>query len=85
MIFSSKKRVEEDLERIRFANLSPEKQEKELSEIARRKKEVNAIQYEKNDRLAMIIAVYSIVLPYVLAFIVGLGIFIGLLYMFFLR
>lgn len=85
MLFGGKKRVEEDLEKIRFANLSPEKQEKELAEKEVRKKETDSIKYEKNDRLALIIATFSIVLPYLLTFIVIIGAVIGLLYFFLLK
>ena len=85
MLFGGKKRVEQDLERIRFENLSPEMQEKELAEKERRKNEINSIQFEKNDRLALIIATFSIVLPYLLTFIVIIGAVIGLLYIFLLK
>lgn len=85
MLFGGKRRVEEDLEKIRFANLPADKQEKELAEKELRKKEIQSIQFEKNDRLALIIATFSIVLPYVFAFIAIIGAVIGLMYFFFLK
>lgn len=85
MLFGGKKRVEEDLEKIRFANLSPEKQDKELAEKELRKKEIDSIKYEKNDRLALIIATFSIVLPYLFIFIAVIGAVMGLLYIFLLK
>ncbi len=85
MLFGGKKRVEEDLEKIRFANLSPEKQDKELAEKELRKKEIDSIKYEKNDRLALIIATFSIVLPYLFTFIAVIGAVMGLLYIFLLK
>lgn len=62
-------RVEEDLARIRHANM-PEKYP-DPAEAKRRKKEKTA-QEERvgvKDILAMIIAVFSIVMPYVILFI----------------
>ncbi len=76
----NKRRVEEDLERIRFSNLPIEKQEQELSEKERQKKEIESIQYEKNDRLALILATFSIVLPLVFIFIAVLAVVVGLFY-----
>ena len=63
----SRRRVEEDLERIRLANLPPEKQKEEekKQQIAHE----NATRLEKGDLLAMIIAFFSVVLPYILIFI----------------
>ncbi|HBB28786.1 MAG TPA: hypothetical protein DC000_06000 [Clostridiales bacterium] len=85
MLFGGKKRVEEDLDKIRFANLSTEKQEEELAEKEKKKKKIESIQFEKNDRLALIIATFSIVLPYVFTFFVVIGAVIGLLYIFLLK
>jgi len=85
VLFGGKKRVEEDLDKIRFANLSTEKQEEELAEKEKKKKKIESIQFEKNDRLALIIATFSIVLPYVFTFFVVIGAVIGLLYIFLLK
>lgn len=85
MLFGGKKRLEEDLEKIRFANLSTEKQEEELAEKEKKKKKIESIKFEKNDRLALIIATFSIVLPYVFTFIAVIGAVIGLLYIFLLK
>lgn len=66
MLFS-RRRVEEDLERIRKANLPAEKQaEEEKQQQAARE---NASRLEKGDLLAMMIAFFSVVLPYILIFI----------------
>jgi len=85
VLFGGKKRLEEDLEKIRFANLSTEKQEEELAEKEKKKKKIESIKFEKNDRLALIIATFSIVLPYVFTFIAVIGAVIGLLYIFLLK
>lgn len=60
MIFE-KKRVEEDLKKIRKANLTEE-------EIISMKEIYNDIQLEKYDLLAMFIAVISLILPYIIIF-----------------
>lgn len=63
MLFS-RRRVEEDLDRIRKANLPAEKQaEEEKQQQAARE---NASRLEKGDLLAMIIAFFSVILPYIL-------------------
>ena len=59
--------VEEDLDRIRKANLPAEKQaEEEKQQQAARE---NASRLEKGDLLAMMIAFFSVILPYILIFI----------------
>lgn len=94
MLFQ-KKRVEEDLERIRNSNLSPEQIEAyNKRELSKRKffnqSKGNSLNYgsdtpfvseneyhdhkeklelEKNDILAMILAIFSIILPYILVFV----------------
>jgi len=60
-----KNRVEEDLERIRHANL-PQKYPKP-------KKAESEEHFGAKDVLAMIIAVFSIALPYVLVFVAIMG------------
>lgn len=62
-------RVEEDLARIRHANM-PEKY-LDPAEAKRQKKEKAALEERvgAKDILAMVIAVFSIVLPYVILFI----------------
>lgn len=84
MIFG-KKRVEEDLDRIRRANLPPEKfkednRKNNNEEIDFEEK----IKLEKNDILAMILAVFSLILPYIILFLAIIGLFIYLLYKFFM-
>lgn len=83
MLFGARKKVDEDLEKIRFANLTVEEQEREINKQKAQKKEIESIQYEKNDRLALILAVFSIVLPYFLFFIAIILIFVGVFYVFF--
>ena len=62
MIFG-KNRVEDDLEKIRRANLPDEKSKEEIKTTA------DELKPEKGDMLAMILAVMSLVLPYVIAFV----------------
>jgi uncharacterized protein YqhQ len=62
MIFG-KNRVEDDLEKIRRANLPDEKPKEEI------KTNADELKLEKGDMLAMILAVMSLVLPYVIAFV----------------
>lgn len=81
MLFG-RNRVEEDLEKIRRANLPPEK----LAEEDKRKKEQeeSMLLLEKNDILAMILAVFSLVLPYIIAFMAIIGLVVVLFYKFML-
>jgi len=67
-----KNRVEEDLARIRKANLPPEKRP-DRENIAPDEK------FGAKDILAMIIAVFSIVLPYAALFIGLMGLFVLLI------
>lgn len=62
MIFG-KNRVEDDLEKIRRANLPDEKSKEEI------KTNADELKLEKGDMLAIILAVMSLVLPYVIAFV----------------
>jgi len=82
MIFRrNKDRVEEDLQKIRQANLSPEKFEEEWR-IKKQKTEsasMEKLYHEKNDLLAMVLAVFSFVLPFILIFIAIMGIFVFLM------
>jgi E3 ubiquitin-protein ligase DOA10 len=74
-MFFGKKRVEEDLQRIREANLPEEK-------LYSNKEHSNDINLEKGDILAMILAVMSLVLPYILVFIGIMGIVVLLMKIF---
>ncbi len=79
MLFN-KKRVDEDLEKIRKANL-PDKPDKRANEEL--KTDVEEINLEKGDLLAMVLAVLSIVLPYVLVFaaiMAGVVFLLGLIF-----
>jgi hypothetical protein len=59
-----KSRVEEDLEKIRNANLPHENVNEKSAEH-----EPEGLKLEKNDVLAMILAVFSLILPYFIAFV----------------
>lgn len=61
MIFG-KNRVEEDLEKIRSVNLPNKTNEKII-------KKADELNLEKGDILAMILAIMSLILPYVIAFV----------------
>lgn len=66
-----KTKVEEDLEKIRRANLPDEK-------INEDKKYENQLKLEKGDLLAMTLAVMSLILPYIIAFV---GIMTGVVFL----
>lgn len=65
-MFFRKNRVEEDLDRIRKANLPEEK-------LKGNKEKSDDLQLEKGDILAMTLAVMSLVVPYILAFLGIMG------------
>lgn len=67
-MFFQKRRLEEDLARIRRANLSPEKLREEEAAEQKMKAAVqeNRERLSAKDVFAMIIAVFSLILPYVL-------------------
>ncbi|MDD2493853.1 MAG: hypothetical protein PHE29_01535 [Tissierellia bacterium] len=81
MLFG-RNRVEEDLEKIRRANLPPEKLEEE--DKIKKEQEESMLQLEKNDVLAMILAVFSLILPYIIAFMAVIGLVVFLFYKFLL-
>nr|WP_300091106.1 hypothetical protein [Sedimentibacter sp.] len=73
-----KSKVEEDLEKIRLANLPNKNLNEKPKEI-----EPEKIRLEKNDLLAMILAVFSLILPYFAAFVAimaGVVFLLGYLY-----
>jgi hypothetical protein len=76
-MFLKKNRVDEDLERIREANL-PNKEE-----IKMNAKHSDDLGLEKGDLLAMVLAVISLILPYVIAFLGAIGVVIFFMYLFF--
>lgn len=67
-----KKRVEEDLEKIRRANLPFNKSNEEINADA------DELKLEKGDIPAMILAIMSLILPYVIAFV---GIMAGVVFL----
>ena len=74
-----KNRVEEDLERIRRANLPDKYPESDHPHEKKRKKREPVNTEDRigfKDILAMIIAVLSIVLPYAAVFVAALGLFV---------
>lgn len=70
-------RVEEDLERIRQANL-PE-QQRAAQEAERQRTRRKAGEMEKGDIPAMIIAAFSVLGPYVLAFVGVVAVIVALI------
>jgi len=75
MIFG-RTRVEEDLEKIRRANFPNEYGNN-------KEQESDKLSLEKGDLIAMILAVFSLVLPYVIAFVAimsGVLLLLGYLY-----
>ena len=71
-MFFGKKRVEEDLQRIREANLPEEK-------LNNTNEHIDDLNLEKGDILAMILAIMSLILPYILAFFGIMGIVVLLM------
>lgn len=65
-MFFRKKRLEEDLQRIKEANLPQEKSDNE-------NKPSDDVKLEKGDILAITLAIISLILPYILAFLVVMG------------
>lgn len=70
-------RVEEDLERIRQANL-PE-QQRAAEEAERQRTRKKAGELEKGDIPAMIIAAFSVLGPYALAFVGVVAVIVALI------
>jgi hypothetical protein len=79
---SRKTRVEEDLERIRRANLPSEKQEEDHLKKINSGESTEKLKLEKNDLLAMILAVLSLIVPYILIFAAAMGSIVFLIYKF---
>ena len=80
-MFFNNRRVDDELERIRKANLTPEQQEAEEKKEREIKQAIESgdIRITAKDVLAMIIAAFSIIIPYAIFFIL-LAVFI--LYLF---
>lgn len=74
--------VEEDLERIRRANLPPEKQQEDHLKEINSGESSEKLKLEKNDLLAMILAVFSLIIPYILIFAAAMGFIVLLVYKF---
>jgi len=82
-MFFHRRRVEEDLERIRKANLpSPPGEAKTGGTSPNRPEKRGEDRIGVKDILAMIIAIFSIILPYVLVFVGIIGLVLLLLYYF---
>lgn len=78
MIFK-KNRVEEDLERIRNANLPYEYNSSSIKDTKiENEEDADKLKLERGDLLAMIIAAMSIILPYIIAFV---GIMLGVVFL----
>ena len=69
------RRVEEDLERIRRANLSPEQLEEEEKREREMREAVRAgeVRVTVKDIVAMTIAIFSLILPYLAVFAAGIA------------
>lgn len=83
-MFNFKNRVEEDLERIRRANLLPDKSDEEFVKKQEKSSASDEkLNLEKNDLTAMILAVFSLILPYFLVFVGIMGLSVYLISKFF--
>lgn len=81
-MFTNKRRLEEDLERIRSANLLPEKiiEESRIKKIKEKKAQENIENIGLGDIFAMVIAAFSVLIPYFLIFV---AVFVGLYFLIF--
>ncbi|MCL1831108.1 MAG: hypothetical protein FWG21_06720 [Oscillospiraceae bacterium] len=81
------KRVNDDLSKIRRSNLDPEQREKEDLELEEDKKQTKAKLKDLTfkDYIAMVIAVFSIIIPYLLILFAVLFLFVFLFYLIYLR
>ena len=70
-MFFNNRRVEEDLERIRRANLDTEEQKTDTRQKASARD--NDLRITAKDILAMTIAVFSLILPYLAAMAITIG------------
>ena len=71
---NNRQRMEEDLAKIRDANLPPEKlKEKEDRERASKKSFEENEKFTIKDIFAMSIAIFSLIIPYVLLILAGIG------------
>lgn len=66
-MFGNRRRVDEDLERIRRANLPPDKMAEE--EAAEKRGRKNAEAFTAKDIFSATLAAFSVVLPYVAVFV----------------
>lgn len=77
MIFK-KNRVEEDLEKIKNANLPYGYNSIKRDEPKIEDEDVDKLKLEKGDLLAMTLAVMSLILPYIIAFV---GVMLGVVFL----
>lgn len=87
MSLFNNRRVEEDLEKIRRANTNPIDIEKEdiVKEEEKKNVKIRLKELTFKDYIAMVIAVFSIVIPYLLIFIGLLALFAYIFYLIYLR
>lgn len=87
MFYGNKKRIDEDLQRIRDANLDTENsdEKEKVSKEEKRKIKESLKEITFKDFIAMVIAVFSIIIPYLLIFIGVLGLFVLFFYLIYLR
>jgi len=87
MFLGNNRRVKEDLEKIRRSNLGDgelsETNKSELKERNKVKERLKELTFK--DYLAMVIAVFSIIIPYFLILIGILALIVLFLYLFYLR
>ena len=77
-MFWNRNRVEEDLQRIREANLPREKEKaREAADRLQKTRDLTG-RIGVKDVVAMILAIFSLILPYVVAFVLALGLFVVL-------
>ena len=86
MNIGNRRRVDEDLKRIRQANLSPEQlaEQEDQAEAEKRETIERLKDFTFKDFLAMVIAALSIIIPYLLIFSAVMALFIFLFYRFYL-
>ena len=86
MFFRNRRRLEQDLERIRRNNLPADIAEQEDEKVEQEKEQVKAALRELTfkDYLAMVIAALSIILPFIAIFLAIMAVLLFLVYKFYL-
>lgn len=79
MFFSNRRRVEEDLERIKKANLPDSPESTDGNKAVDTEQKSERLRLEKGDLTAMIIAAFTVLGPFVLIFIGVVSVIVFLL------